>query len=264
MRNPLGRYVARNRRHPLVRAIARKCGSFLESYRNLNYDQAQNGEVFVLERLSAFPLRTVFDVGANVGDWTTAAAAAFPAAALHAFEICPPTFQTLEQNTRGLRNVHRVNTGLAEKDGTVEVGYYEGNPALTTVFEFHRLPGVKLAASVTTGARYCARLGIEHIDLLKIDVEGMENLVLEGFAEMIDRGAVDVIQFEYGQVNILSKFLLRDFHCWFSARGYVVGKIYPNYVDFRDYDYADEDFTGPNYLACRRVREDYIRALSGS
>ena len=46
-------------------------------------------------------------------------------------------------------------------------------------------------------------------------------------------------------------FLLRDFYLLFAGYGYVVGKIYPDYVEFRDYDLGDEDFIGPNYLACR-------------
>ena len=51
--------------------------------------------------------------------------------------------------------------------------------------------------------------------------------------------------------SILTRFLLKDFHELFAEHGYVVGKIYPDHVDIRDYDLGDEDFLGPNYLACR-------------
>jgi hypothetical protein len=43
----------------------------------------------------------------------------------------------------------------------------------------------------------------------------------------------------------------------------VVGKIFPNYVDFRDHAMADENFIGPNFLACRREKQAYIEALRG-
>jgi len=59
-----------------------------------------------------------------------------------------------------------------------------------------------------------------------------------------------LVQFEYGRVNILTHFLLRDFYELFARFGYVVGKIYPDHVDFRSYDLGDEDFLGPNYFAC--------------
>ncbi len=74
---------------------------------------------------------------------------------------------------------------------------------------------------------------------------------------------VNAVQFEYGYVNVLTKHLLRDFHQLLEAAGLVVGKIYPNHVDFRTYRLPDEDFLGPNYLAVRRSQERLIAALSG-
>ena len=58
-----------------------------------------------------------------------------------------------------------------------------------------------------------------------------------------------MIQFEYGYVNIVAKFLLYDFYKLLEGYGMKIGKIYPDFVDFRDYRYQDEDFIGPNYLA---------------
>ena len=117
---------------------------------------------------------------------------------------------------------------------------------------------------MTTGDKYCAEHGIAHIDLVKIDVEGMERQVLKtDLRTCLARNAIDLVQFEYGRANILNEFLLRDFHAFFEQRGYVVGKLYPNYVDFRGYDLADEDFAGPNFLACRSDKVHYLRAFGG-
>src|SRR5439155_19181087 len=93
--------------------------------------------------------------------------------------------------------------------------------------------------------------GIREVDFLKLDVEGAEHLVLQGLENHLRDRRVRFVQFEYGRVNILTHFLLRDFYQLFAAYGYVVGKIYPDYVDVREYDLSDEDFLGPNYLACR-------------
>ena len=43
---------------------------------------------------------------------------------------------------------------------------------------------------------------------------------------------------------------------------YAVGKLYPDFVDFRDYRLEDEDFLGPNFVACRKARSDLIEFLS--
>jgi FkbM family methyltransferase len=255
-------YVRQNRRNRLIRKTAKLCQSFLSWYNNATYEQDANGELFVLERLSRFPIKLIFDVGANVGVWTSAARAAFPAASIHSFEICQETFDTLTHNTKALSDVHCVNIGLGDREGNVKLHYYDRHSGLTTIFDYpHNLPATEITATVTTGAAYCKRLGIKRIDLIKIDAEGMDHLILDGFREMMHVGAIDVIQFEYGQVSILSKFLLYDFYALLKQYGYVVGKIFPNFVDFRDYSMSDEDFIGPNYLACRAEKQEYIDVL---
>ena len=256
-------YVRRNRRNGLVRTMAGMCNRYLSWYDNANYDQRTNGECFVLDRLSRFPIKVVFDVGANVGEWTRAARTAFPEASIYSFEICEKIYQTLCRNTQAMRAVHPVNLGLGESERAVTIHYYEECPALTTTLTFpHTLPSEDLPAAITTGDRFCARSGIEKIDYLKIDAEGMDHLVLAGFEGLLSQGAIDVIQFEYGQGNIVSKFLLNDFYSTLKKHGYSVGKIYCNFVDFRDYVMTDEDFLGPNYLACRAGKRDYMEALS--
>ena len=45
--------------------------------------------------------------------------------------------------------------------------------------------------------RIIAESGFKNIDLLKVDVEGHEREVLEGFRVALESGAVDVVQFEF-------------------------------------------------------------------
>ena len=42
-----------------------------------------------------------------------------------------------------------------------------------------------------------------------------------------------------------------------------LGKIFPDHVAFKDYEYRDEDFYGPNYLAVHRSHGALIDALKG-
>ena len=48
------------------------------------------------------------------------------------------------------------------------------------------------------------------IDLLKPDTEGAEHLVLRGFDGALARSRTAAVQFEYGRVNAVTGFLLRD------------------------------------------------------
>ena len=260
--SPLGLCVARRRRNLLVRKFAGLCRRYLHWYGNVSYDLRTNGEDFLLATVGSFRPRTIIDAGANVGDWSLAAAARCPEAEFHLFEISEPTFRTLVDRTGPRGNFHCSNVGLSDRPGTVTIRHYEELPALTTVTTYpHPFAFAEKTAQVVAGDAYAEEHNISHIDLLKIDVEGMEEQVLRGFGGMFARKAIDLIQFEYGRISIMNHFLLRDFYLFFQERGYVVGKIYPTYVDFRDYDMADEDFLGPNYLACRADREDYVTAL---
>ena len=47
-----------------------------------------------------------------------------------------------------------------------------------------------------------------------------------------------------------------------NPRGYLVGRLFPDFVDFRAYALEDEDFSGPNYVAVRKTRSDIVDALS--
>jgi FkbM family methyltransferase len=259
-----GVFVARHRKSRVARKIAALCREYLRWFANANYDIRSNGEYFVLDALAPFRLGTIFDVGANVGDWCVTVKSRFPGAAVHAFEIAPRTFEQLSKNVARLDGVRCVPAGMSDAEGRVAIRYYPDLPVLTTAIDYqHPFRFEEVEAAVTTGDEYLAREGIEHIDFLKLDVEGMENRVLKGFDRALSEGRVDIVQFEYGQANIVNAFLLRDFHAFFRKRGYVVGKVFPNYVDFRDYSFADEDFLGPNYLACRADKTEYIRALAG-
>ncbi len=258
----LARLVARRRRGFVARKFAGLARRYLEWHSNVNYDIDTNGEAFVLMTLAAFPLRTVFDAGANRGDWSQAARTFFPQAQVHAFEIAPPTFELLQAKFAADPRVLCHNAGLSDSEGPITIRHYDELPALTTATAYpHPFRFSEIPARTVRGDRHAARHEVEHIDFLKIDVEGMEEQVLRGFDALFSRRAIDVVQFEYGRVAILNHFLLRDFHAFFRERGFVVGKMYPGYVDFREFDLADEDFLGPNYLACRADRTDYVDAL---
>jgi hypothetical protein len=113
-----------------------------------------------------------------------------------------------------------------------------------------------------TGDAYCEAREIARIDLLKIDTEGSELLVLEGLNGMLSRERIDVIQFEYSRINVLSKYLLKDFYGLLDESRYAIGKLFPDHVAFKRYELVDETFMGPNYVAVRRGRPDLIGLLS--
>jgi len=234
---------------------------FLDGYANRNYELAKNGETRILDILQAEVFSTLFDIGANKGEWSMYAAKIFPAAEIYSFEIASDVFDVFQERVQSISTIHPQAVGLSNIDGDVQLYSHaesDGMTSMVTSSHLHEAHASK--ARVVTGDSFCKQKNIQHIDFLKIDVEGAENLVLEGFRQMLSAGNITVIQFEYGLVNVYAKFLLKDFYDLLGTQ-YHIGKLLPHGVDFQEYDVKQEDFRGANYIAVLRSQQDIIELL---
>jgi FkbM family methyltransferase len=239
--------------------------SFYETaWRNEGADLTVNGERFVLERLKAAQFQIAIDVGANVGDWTIEVIERWPTCTVHALEVAPETFEQLQNRITTHEDSLRVKChqiGLSDRARHQTMYYFPDHPTLTgDSRRHHEYRAVPFDATLATLDDFCGEQGINAIDFLKIDVEGAEHLVLKGATRALSNHSISVLQFEYGAFSIDTRFLLKDF---FDLLGhqFFVGKIYPNYVDFADYDWRSEDFRFANYLCISKRRPDLCQLL---
>ncbi|CAN7550204.1 FkbM family methyltransferase [Bosea sp. LjRoot9] len=246
------------------RALYKVANLYKKTYNNLNYDMNTNGEYYLLDRLSTAEMKTVLDVGANKGDYTLACLSRFKDANVHSFEIAPPTYQKLTNNVSSKR-VKLNNFGLSNKDGSFYLNYNpddDGSSSLVEGSNIHDGNWSKIQVNVIRGDDYCKNECINSVDLLKVDVEGAEHLVFDGFSESFEKNMISTVQFEFGMVNIYSKFLLKDFYDLFSKHGFVLGPVMPSGVDFKEYNTRDEDFQGPpNFFAVHKSKPRIIEAV---
>jgi len=209
------------------------------------YDFALNGELWLLDRLKDLTVEMIFDVGANHGEWSAAPSARFPNAAIHGFEIVPATYHYLEDTARKIPSIRPNSFGLADHTGFMDVNVWQNNDTVSSVLE---QSGMRKAArsiiqcAVRRANEYCIVQGINRIYILKIDLEGAENLVLNGFGNLWDGKNIGLIQFEYGMANIYSHHLLIDFWQDFEKRNYRIGKLMPNSIQFTEFSPVYEDF----------------------
>ena len=251
--------IARHRRHPLFKSIARLSHLWLKAYENCNGTFTNNGEEMVLRSLAGASVETIFDVGANVGDWSLLAHRLLPHARIFAFELSQPTFEQLQQNIRPDTGIATFNFGLSDHEGKTTFYHYPEKPGETSVIPHSfQAGGLQLEGFLRTGDVFCAEHGIRKIDLLKIDVEGAESFVLHGLGKMLAANRISIIQFEYEKLNAATKFLLKDFYDLLGGYGYALGKIFPTHVDFRDYAFDHELLWGSNYLAVLKNRPDLL------
>lgn len=228
---------------------------------NWNYNSKSNGEAWLIGRLAP-NLARVFDVGANEGNWTALVLAATGQSTVHAFEPQPDIAARLRARFAGENRLTVNASGLSDRACQLRLHLDAASSEFTSIWPTGNQTHT-IGAHATTGDSYMAAQGVEHIDLLKVDTEGAEKFVIYGFAEAFRRRAVDVVQLEYGPGNANSRWLLADMHAFFSTSGYLLGRLYPDCVDFKNYTIDDETFIGGNYIACLADRADLLQSLRG-
>jgi FkbM family methyltransferase len=192
--------------------ILKTCKRYVDHcYGENNDDMARNGEMRVL-RETMQRCKVVFDVGANIGDWAENALSLNPKLKIHCFEPCADTFQLLETRTSG-GNVKLNHFGLSDSTAELQLYKFDATAGTNSVYLREGLEAKQEfteTVQMNTLDNYCQKEGVEHIEFLKLDVEGHELAVFKGAASMLKNGNIDRIQFEYGGCNIDSRVLLKD------------------------------------------------------
>jgi FkbM family methyltransferase len=251
-----------NRRAWAVRMAARAARFFNNSWEYPSYSIEENGEKALLHSLAGEDIRTIFDVGANIGDWSCDCASLFGNASIHSFEPVPATFEVLATRVAPIGRITPHPFGLSNEDASAEFTYYgpENSFLSTMVAPVHdHLENTQVSIRLRKGDDVLQELGVSRIDLLKIDVEGMEHEVLEGLGAALASGRVGFVQFEKQP----GRRLLKDYYQLLGRHDYRIGKIYSRYVDFRPYDSAQERTAGPNYFAAPASKARLIAELQG-
>jgi FkbM family methyltransferase len=133
-------------------------------------------------------VRTIVDVGANLGHFAALALARWPKAKVFAFEPTPAMAGQIEQ-ALGSR-VTLVREALCDTDGVIRDFFINHHSHATNsllkenVERFN--PGTRsVAVRTATLDGFCARGGLERIDVLKVDIQGAESAFLRGARRMI-------------------------------------------------------------------------------
>ena len=216
----------------------------------------RSGESFVARFLSSqLPKNaTIFDVGANRGQYASILADAFPSATIYLFEPSPTTFKILLDNMREAENIRAHNLGVSDSDGQMTLFSDKCGSGMASLHQ-RRLDhfGISMdrreTVNVTSLDSFCRGNGVSTIDLLKLDVEGHELAVLRGAQGLLDANTIGAIQFEFGGCNIDSRTFFQDFFYLLSGRFRLYRVLPRGLVRVDRYRETDEVFVTTNYLA---------------
>ncbi|MDP1625099.1 MAG: FkbM family methyltransferase [bacterium] len=218
-----------------------------------------NGEAdFVnnIGKLYAKKSLVVFDIGANRGEYTDMIIAATKDSlrSLHLFEPQGTCLKLLSEKF-GNGQVARLNNfGLSDKETSATLYKDVDASGLASVHKrnidhFNIHMDMTEQISLRKASDYIKEQNVQHINLIKIDVEGHEIQALSGFGGFLNSENVDFVQFEYGGANLDSHTSLMDLFNFFESRGFKVCKMMPKCLEIRSYDPRLENFFYQNYVA---------------
>jgi FkbM family methyltransferase len=223
-----------------------------------------SGETYLLEKLKRILRKkkdsviTVFDVGANVGDYALEAFSLLGASArIFCFEPSNATCEMLRENTRSIGTIAVYPHGFSDKEQEIELFSDKQGSGLASLYD-RRLDhlGVRLLnremVRLSTIDRFCRENNIMSINLLKVDVEGHEYNVFAGAAEMLDANAIDMIQFEFGGCNIDSRTFFQDFYYLLDPKYRLYRLTVDGLVSIDIYNEKYEQFRTTNFVAIHR------------
>jgi FkbM family methyltransferase len=202
---------------------------FFQTNGVLKYRDHESGENWFISRvlpriLSGIEEPVILDIGANIGEYSIAIASAFPACRCYALEPNPITFERLTLNTKTKLNVFPLNYGAGSQKQHVTLFVYKSDSSTShaslymDVFTQCHMQNELDIEQISCAIEKIDSLIESHIipddviHFIKIDTEGHELQGLIGAFDAIRMRGVRAVQFEFNEMNVVSRVFLKDFY----------------------------------------------------
>lgn len=135
----------------------------------------------------------IFDVGGHKGESIDLFLSAFPSAHIISFEPVAANYTALRRRHGSTKNVQCLNFALGDREGVADIVLRKDSQTCSlnqphTAEEFN-----KERVTVKTLDRVIENMGVNSVDLLKIDVEGYELKILAGASKVLSTGKIRAI-----------------------------------------------------------------------
>jgi len=177
---------------------------------------------------------TCLDVGGNIGYYTLLESNIVGNdGKVIAIEPSPPNFKHLKKNLsiQDTKNVDAYNFAAGDVDGEVNfLVYRESNGSFTIPDgETTNLPGELIKVPAKRMDTFLNEINIEHVDFVRMDVEGYEHHIIEGMKNII-KNSKPMFQIEV-HVTLLGKEGTKRFLKEFQDYGYEAKYYVPRDID---------------------------------
>jgi FkbM family methyltransferase len=224
----------------IINALFAALGYRIEPIRTKNTQHTLASDPFLaqqglIERLGC-KSHVIFDVGANKGDTAADYLSLFPDANIHCFEPFPETLAQLNQRFASDERITIIPKAVAIGTGTTR--FFVNHAAATNSLlprpdESERFypktasPKGEIEVQTTGLDSYCRDNAIDHINVLKLDIQGGELMALSGAESLLKDQRIDLVYSEIQFVPLYQNAAQFD-GVWAKLRdtGYTLYDIY--------------------------------------
>jgi FkbM family methyltransferase len=186
-----------------------------------------------LRWLRNMKLTTLLDIGAAVGEFSRAAHVAWPGIKIFAFEPMPTSFAQLKQNLANIPDADAINCALGEKRGEVALEQSAARDAssLLKMADLHKQAFPHSAETRTVKVQLerlddiAQRMELRKPMLIKIDVQGYENNVLQGGEQTIRQAKVLILETSFEPLYE-GQALFPQIYDYLRAHGFVFRGVF--------------------------------------
>lgn len=189
----------------------------------------------------------VMDVGTNRGLFVDLLLEKNIEKEIHCFEPILSLFNDLKEKYKMSEDIILNNHGIS--DTNKEMDFFELVNPITDgcssvierpVFKERNWEYTKYKIKTLSIDEYCENNQIDFIDLIKIDVEGIEYLVFKGMSNLLNNGKIGIVQFEYGDTFDDAGYTLYDLYNHIKLFNYNLFYLKDNeFVEIKEDDLSE-------------------------
>lgn len=185
-----------------------KLGKFQIGYQNKTEFQILKNEIFI-DQIYKTDIKkdspVIFDIGSHIGLSIIYFKQQYPNSNITGFEPNPNVFHILEDNIKGnsIKNVqlHNIALGKDEEKRSLYIDNSGNNCFSTSSFSKDAWNGKQSSIPITVQTQKLSKYIVEKVDILKIDVEGAENEIIEDLQLEKKFNMIGTIMIEFHSKN---------------------------------------------------------------
>lgn len=177
--------------------------------------------------LTTYNFKTIIDIGSNEGQFSEKMCLLFPMADIFAFEPIPAVYKKLVSNFSDRSNFKAFNIALGENKGFVDFYTNEYSPSSSALIMHknhtdsfdHAVATEKVTVEISTLDLELKLISKQEPILIKIDVQGYEDKVINGGLNVISSATVVICEVSYVPLYT-GQPLFDDIYPMFKSMGF--------------------------------------------